>query len=1231
MEAGFHKRVRIQFGVAVVVLLLLLLTVSLSAGVDFSPNRLIVRFQQEPTALGSYQAQCPGLESVTPLFPPARQTALAVRFPAPAYVFTFSDEALLLAAQSRLASDPAVRYAERDPLMQLFSDSLFSQQWGLRNEGQTYLGIERISGINNDTVALKNGIPGADIGWPDEALDEPRHRPILAITDTGVDYLHPDLWANIWHNPQEVPDNGLDDDFNGLVDDVYGYDFSGDSTLLTGIVGDSDPIDFHGHGTHVSGIAAAMADNDIGIRGVAPGAQIMCLKIFPNAFASVSSQAIIYAVENGARAINASWGGPYYSSILHEAVQFAQSQGVIFVAAAGNSGDNSRLFPAGFDESLTVGATNSLDEITFFSSYGSWLDIAAPGRDILSLRAAGTDMYAGSGEPGVRIVADQYMLSDGTSMAAPHVTGAIGLLLSLSPGLRGDSVQTLLEVSAKDLTDPNGDGGYFPGKDYYSGMGRLDVGRALGLTSGDYVELESPVHGSYYSGSVAVVGSAMSTAGADFELLVRPQSTGEWIVLASGPATRVRDTLAVWQSDEYDGSTEFALRLGDGLEFLATTFLANSAQVEITFPAEGDTVISASDIIGSASHPEFERFVLSYVSDDPPGKVYPVASSTRLRYAERLHDWKLGPIPPGSGKLRLEVFAAGEVLSAETPIQISSLLTENFPVSPVSRPGLFLTAGNLDDDPAAELVCGSDSGIVIVDVETAAVTEWRPAFGRYFLSAVSLYDFDGDGIDEVVAVSDSGVAVLYHDGSFAPGWPKFLVTGNLYNALSTALIEDINGDGEMEILMVNRSGEIYCWHFDGSPYFHSTNGLFSRLVDREVFSLFGGAYVPFLFAYDFNRDGYRDVGALYPVSSASGGLFMLSGRTGQPLYREKGKQVRQADDLFGGVLADFDGDGMPEIGFSHWFGAGRSLMAVSVVEADGTMLDGWPKVFYDKTQWLAAYPAAADLDGDSLPELICTFSALDGGEVRVWHGDGSAWLVNEFGPNDGLLATSETSLGPSLVVDLDDDGELEILCRGGALFWGKYERIHAWNLDGTPARHWPNYTYADPATVTYAPFVPAVGDFDLDGKLELAMASSARSIYCWDLPTPTSAAAVVWGSFLHDSRHTGLLPILRRPVVPVDLPILPTRLHISQNYPNPFNGETSIEIYLPAAAQVQVDVYNILGQRVANLADQYLPAGVHRFDWNGRDSHGQAVASGVYFFMLSDGDTKLTRKSLYLK
>jgi len=246
-------------------------------------------------------------------------------------------------------------------------DPLFAQQWSLQNQAQT------------------GGLAGADIGavqaW-DHATGS--RGVLLAIIDSGVAYDLPDFVANMWHNPGEIPGNGVDDDGNGYVDDVVGYDFG---------EGDADPYDRVGHGTHVAGIAGAVGNNGVGIAGVSRQVSLMALKIadaegnLPD-FAIV--QAILYAVDMGARVINASWGSAAPSDVLEAVIRETTRAGILFVAAAGNSGlalDDYPQYPASYDLNniLAVAATDNKDQRPIFSNYSATLvDIGAPGLDILS-------------------------------------------------------------------------------------------------------------------------------------------------------------------------------------------------------------------------------------------------------------------------------------------------------------------------------------------------------------------------------------------------------------------------------------------------------------------------------------------------------------------------------------------------------------------------------------------------------------------------------------------------------------------------------------------------------------------------------------------------------------------------------------------------------------------------------------------------------------------------------
>lgn len=1195
---------------------------------DFHPTRLIVRFA-EATSQSSLSKISSSVqaERIVPLFRAAHISAADTRFGASVYVMEFADSIARSYAETELARQPGIVYAERDVIMKVFNDPLFSYQWGINNFGQEYLGIIRVPGIGNDSLKMLSGIAGADINRL-AALARPndRSRVKVAIIDTGVDYEHPDLAANIWRNVDEDQGSvGFDDDFNGYVDDLYGYDFSGDDANSYSLSPDSDPMDTIGHGTHCAGIVGAVSGNGIGIEGVSPNVEIMCLKIFPNALASASAEAIIYAVENGAKVINASWGSPFFSAILADAVKYATGKGVLFVAASGNSGTSTPFYPARLDESLTVGATNSLDKVTAFSTFGNWLDVCAPGQDILSLRAQNTDLYAEGGEPLLRIVNEYYYLADGTSMAAPHVAGSAALILSVAPGLAADSVKKMLINTSDRVADPNGilPISFSP----YGGYGRINVGRAVGILQDDYAEIEEPRTNRIVSGLVGINGSAIATQGDSYILAAKPSSTGGWQTIASGTADIASEQIAVWDSSPYDGETELRLTVGAKISYTSTVRLVNSLQVDILTPQENDTVFSVVDIIGSTSVPGFTHYELAYYSDVEPKQRFLIERSTELLYRRLLTEWTVGQILPGSGTLQLDVHTDTSIVTVKRRVIIKSALAENYPRDPGIRPHYCSVSGDIDGDGRVEVLTGSRNGIIVsefVGNTSRVVTVPRSTSVE---STLALHDFDGDGNDEIVCVTDSGVAIINENGDFLPGWPKMLSTGYQNSGYPTPLVTDIDGDSLMEILIVNIGGEIYCWHADGSSYFRTQQGLFARTGKNGRLRTFGGSYVPFLFAYDFNHDGYQDVGTLYTELRGEGGMYMYSGKDGSPLYPHIGEQVMSRNDIFGGVLADFDGDGEPEIAFAHWFSSNLA-MAVSIVESDGTDLPGWPRYFPDKIQFLTPYQAVADLDNDSLPELVCVFSALDGGEVYVWHGDGTPFLSSDFGRNDGFFAGTTSSLSNPLILDIDDDGELEIISRGGALLLGKPERLMAWNLDASPVAGWPIYTYADPASVTYSTHTPVSGDFDNDGLLELFMGSSDAQLYMWNLPTPAEDNAIGWGNFMHDKRNTGSLPIIARPQV---ITTLPTSFRLSQNYPNPFNQSTIIEFDLTADSRVTVEIINILGQTVAIILNDDLEAGTHRLGWNGKDPQGNDLSSGVYFYQLRTDKFSETKRMVLLK
>jgi subtilisin family serine protease len=270
------------------------------------------------------------------------------------------------------------------------NDTSVGSQWGLSNTG------------------VSGGLVGADIGAPQAWLFGTSSTVIVGVLDTGVDYNHPDLASNIWQNGSEIPGNGIDDDRNGYVDDRRGWDFANN---------DADPMDDNGHGTHVAGTIGAVGNNGVGVAGVAWSVRLMPLKFMDKDGSGSLSDAIEginYARNMGAKIINASWGGGGFSNALQQAITQFQNAGGIFVAAAGNESSNNvttPAFPANYSGVISVGASTRTDTLASFSNFGTNVDVVAPGASILST-----------------LPNNKYGSLSGTSMAAPHVAGALALL-----------------------------------------------------------------------------------------------------------------------------------------------------------------------------------------------------------------------------------------------------------------------------------------------------------------------------------------------------------------------------------------------------------------------------------------------------------------------------------------------------------------------------------------------------------------------------------------------------------------------------------------------------------------------------------------------------------------------------------------------------------------------------------------------------------------------------------
>lgn len=408
---------------------------------EYVPGEILVKFKAEVGALSMRNAlRAEGLQTLE-VSPQSGVMRVQV---------TPGREAEAITA---LQAQEGIAFAELNYILTALgdpNDSGYSQQWALKNTGQT------------------GGTPDADIDAP-EAWDihTGGSNVIIAVLDTGVDLDHEDLEAKIWTNSDEIPSNDIDDDYNGYKDDVNGWDFcnSPDVYNICTSPQDSVPDDEYGHGSHVSGIAAASGNNGKGIAGVSWGATIMPVKVLDqwgNGTLGSIVSGIDYAVANGADVINMSLGArnsswPCGWSSMEEALNNAVSQGVLVVAAAGNDGQYGVNCPAAYDQIMAVGATTHNDTRAGYSNYGPRLDISAPGGD--------------GSSPIYSTIPGSYGSMYGTSMATPHVAGLAALLWSFAPGLTHEEVRDIIQSSADDL----GTAGW----DQYFGHGRINAWRAL--------------------------------------------------------------------------------------------------------------------------------------------------------------------------------------------------------------------------------------------------------------------------------------------------------------------------------------------------------------------------------------------------------------------------------------------------------------------------------------------------------------------------------------------------------------------------------------------------------------------------------------------------------------------------------------------------------------------------------------------------------------------------------
>lgn len=965
------------------------------------------------------------------------------------------------------AADPAVEYCEPDYIVEAAftpNDPYFASRGSWGQDFDDLWGVKKIE---------------APTAW-----DTTRGAGVtVAVVDSGIDYTHPDIAENMWTNPGEIPNNGIDDDGNGYVDDVYGWNFASNT---------SDPMDDMFHGTHVAGTIAATGNNGIGVIGVAFESRVMAVKALDRYGYGANSdlaQAIVYAVDNGADVINASWGSSGSSQLISDAIAYAHAHGVVFVAAAGNDKmDTAGFFPANDPNAITVAATTHLDEQASFSDFGLKLDVAAPGGgdgpppkdsklpmySVLSLLSSAADPSFSSFLRQVAL-GTAYARLAGTSMAAPHVAGTAALLLAAHPDWSVEQIRQALRSTADDLGDT--------GPDPIFGYGRINAARAVAAPAPLTAHISSPVDLVLIGQTtVAITGSAAGPGFDSYTLEYGPApNPAAWTPIASASTPVDEGLLASWDVTEVpDGDYVIRLRVDrTGQEFsdaAAVTF----RNIAIDSPPRlaayrPDRPI---EVRGTAAGAGFVSYKVEYVRGQDPAT------------------WR------GDG-ITLAV-------SPDTPVRNGLLAT--FDPSGVTTGDQFnfrLTVVN-----GAGTNTWVRGGIVI---DPSLRAGWPqplvPVSDRDYLTVA---DLDGDGKKEILVGSGDEVVVFEPDGSVRPGWPQSVAgPGNWFAEVrGSPIVADINGDGALEVIGTDHR-RLFAWSVDGV----SLPG-FPRIVDA-----FKNSANAWLTAADLNGDGADEI-----LCSAAGNTQAFLG-DGSEVPGWNAVWFAKPQPWAPMAVGDVFGDSNPEVSIYSLLLLGRHARLtgarIGLYDSGRNLLGGWPQ---SAPIHVFANPAMADMNGDGqLEQFVLGEPLIINGCIKgpvspgAWTPVGKRLPVNKLPWLRNAQIRKYFTNGLASFADLNRDGQAEAYVYAStqgvyAPLLGQFAEFRVLGRRRTPPTQRPPQLLP----FSYRPEMVgsvAIGDIDGDGQQELVagvsgLAPWAPGVNTYYLPQMAVIAAKADGTLL---------------------------------------------------------------------------------------------------------------------
>lgn len=1067
------------------------------------------------------------------------------------------------------------------------------------------------------------------------AIEQGTPEIIVAVVDSGIDRQHPELRSQLWQNPNEIADNGVDDDRNGYVDDINGWDFS-DAPTMPGrgdwTERDNSPDDESGHGTHVAGIIAAEPNNGIGIAGIAWGCRLMPLRagFISGGGAFLQSDdvaaAIVYAADNGAHVINLSLGDTVNVFVIQDAVAYAYQRGCVLVAAAGNDATAGSYYPAALDTVISVAAIGENGRLSGLSNFGATIDIAAPGDNILS-----TDLDG------------QFQVKFGTSMAAAHISGVVALLLSANPACSNTEIRQTLTASS--LTPQN----------VLVGAGVPDTHLALTTSTGLVAQLSI----TYRMPVIAIYGSAGGANFAEYRLdfgrgetpeawgpVIPPRTEPkfnallhEWDVsgLADGPYTLRLRVIPEERSpvnahpklkqrvpaeprrpitekivveinhkaptlSKHDASAWFA---GDRVEPVITwqTEALTIGEVEIfSLGASAPLRIARTDSVnhrhliylsqlGLPPSAFAYRLITKNRSgvqtiDDNAGNLYPIegivaripnSGFTQVASAERsLHAIVAAADMNGNGKRELiavETEASGWFPPHLFEADADRTYRQVFTLSEPMRPW---DAADTDGDGLIEILGHALSGTFLLEQpaqgEFPAVRTWEAPE----LWGGTIEDLDRDGTPEIFSRDAATASIAVYEAIGNNSYRNIATLKNPTdggNNMSTSFATgDFDGDGRMEILAGDADGALFVYEAIGNNRYEPVWQ--STLPEGR----------PQLFAAgELNGDGRAEfaVGAKMWTEDSDPGryhwlitIFSQTGfaQTDDDIYRAVWHQRIQNARDGGNGLTIADADN-----------DGRNELCIAV----------WPNFYivqYDGTDYApvwhhpassTANPIVTDVDGDGANELL--FNSDGVLSVFAQHSDTEEAVEIAQGTLSAPPRLTSAVYSPPNQLLLDFDKPMGT----SATQVGRYRFLH---LDATVVNA-PQSAILDKTqqrvVLTFPP-----GTFQSGGRYQLE----------------TFQITDIHGTPIAEDART-LTVVLAVPT-----------LADAFVYPNPTRCNQVTFVNLPVATRI--GIYDVNGNRIASLTTTAFDAG--KKSW-----HVAGISSGVYIYLLeTDTEQRVGKVSI---